>query len=74
MLGRVEAPTLVVWGEHDTVVPLATGERIARLLPQAELAVIPRAGHNPMWDRPLEFNRLVTEFLSEDPGEAISVP
>ena len=74
MLGRVAAPTLVVWGEHDTVVPLATGERIARLLPQAELAVIPRAGHNPMWDRPLEFNRLVMTFLSDDPAEVISVP
>ena len=73
MLGRVATPTLVVWGEYDTVVPLATGERIARLLPQAELAVIPRAGHNPMWDRPLEFNRLVTEFLSGDAAATISV-
>ncbi len=63
-LRRVSAPTLVVWGEHDGIVPLAIGERLARLIPRAELAVIPGAGHNPMWDRPAEFDRLVVGFLS----------
>ena len=63
-LTRIAAPALVVGGERDTIVPLATGERIARLLPWAELVVIPGAGHNPMWERPDSFNRLVVDFLT----------
>jgi pimeloyl-ACP methyl ester carboxylesterase len=67
-LWRVAAPTLLVWGEHDGVVPLAVGRRLADLLPDAELAVVPGAGHSPMWDRPEAFNRLVTEFLAAPPS------
>ena len=64
-LARVRAPTLIVWGEHDSVVPPAVGERLRAHLPGAELVVIPGAAHNPMWDRPEAFNRVVLEFLGE---------
>jgi pimeloyl-ACP methyl ester carboxylesterase len=63
-LSRVQAPTLVVWGDRDVLVPLEDGRQLARLLPAGRLAVIPRAGHNPMWDRPAIFNDLVIEFLT----------
>jgi pimeloyl-ACP methyl ester carboxylesterase len=59
----VRAPTLVVWGEHDCVVPPAFGRRLAACLPDGELVVIEGAGHNPMWDRPGPFNRAVLDFL-----------
>ena len=62
--GQVRAPALVVWGEHDRVVPPAVGERLAACLPDGELAVIGGAGHNPMWDRPEAFNRVVLGFLT----------
>jgi pimeloyl-ACP methyl ester carboxylesterase len=65
MLGRVRSPALVVWGGRDTVVPLRVGERLVEALADARLAVIPRAGHAPMWERPAEFNRLLVEFLAE---------
>ena len=60
---EVRAPALVVWGEHDRVVPLAVGRRLAACLPDARLVVIEGAGHNPMWDRPGPFNRVVLDFL-----------
>ena len=60
---EVRAPTLVVWGEHDRVVPIDVGRRLAACLPDAELVVIDGAGHNPMWDRPEPFNRAVLDFL-----------
>jgi pimeloyl-ACP methyl ester carboxylesterase len=63
-LARVQAPTLIVWGEHDSVVPREVGERLQVALPGAKLVVIPGAAHNPMWDRPEAFNRLMLEFLS----------
>jgi pimeloyl-ACP methyl ester carboxylesterase len=61
---EIGAPTLVVWGEHDRVVPPAVGERLTECLPDAELVVIEGAGHNPMWDRPAAFNEAVLGFLT----------
>jgi pimeloyl-ACP methyl ester carboxylesterase len=66
-LSRIEAPTLLLWGEHDALVPLAIGRQLNRCLPQAELIVIEGAGHNPMWDRPEQFNRVVVDFLAAEP-------
>lgn len=64
-LSRVHAPTLLIWGEHDSIVPLEKGQQLSQALPDAELIVL-NAGHIPMWERPDEFNRLVIEFLRED--------
>ncbi len=63
-LRRIQAPTLVVWGDRDVVVPLATGQQIVQDLPHGELAIIPGAGHVPMWERPEVFNRLVADFVN----------
>ncbi len=67
-LGRINAPTLVIWGERDNLVPLEYGKLLAEAIPNAHLAVIERAGHNPMWDRPKDFTRLVIEFLMPQSG------
>ena len=68
-LGRITTPTLVVWGEHDTVIAPAIGRRLHAALPNARWVVIPGAGHNPMWDRPATFNTVVVDFLtSHDPS------
>ncbi|MCC5870760.1 MAG: alpha/beta fold hydrolase [Gammaproteobacteria bacterium] len=45
-LGKVTTPTLVIHGDADPLVPLAAGEDIARCIPDAELEVIPRMGHD----------------------------
>jgi pimeloyl-ACP methyl ester carboxylesterase len=62
-LQRIEAPAMIVWGEKDTLLPLQLGKLMKLHMPQAELCVIPGAGHNPMWDRPDEFNWTVSGFL-----------
>lgn len=67
-LAQVAAPALILWGERDAMVPLEIGERLAGELADAELFVIEKAGHNPMWDRPQVFNRVVTEFLQDASG------
>jgi pimeloyl-ACP methyl ester carboxylesterase len=66
-LDNIRARTLVIWGEHDTAVPLKIGRELARRLPSATLAVIKNAGHAPMWEQPIAFNRVVSEFLAEVP-------
>jgi pimeloyl-ACP methyl ester carboxylesterase len=68
-LAGIRTPTLVIWGEHDTVVPRSVGEAIVQRIPHARLAVIPDAAHNPMWEQPEAFNRLVLDFLHEEVSE-----
>jgi len=68
LLPRVRAPTLLLWGEHDPVTPVADAEAIARLVPGARLVVIEGASHNPMADRPDAFNEELLRFLGEGDG------
>jgi pimeloyl-ACP methyl ester carboxylesterase len=63
-LRRVNAPTLVVWGRQDRLVPLAHGEAYRSAIRGAELRVIDRCGHSPQLERPAEFVALVEEFLA----------
>ena len=62
-LARIEAPTLILWGEHDATLPVAVGKRLHEHLPQAAFRVIAGAGHAPMWARPTAFNQAVIQFL-----------
>lgn len=64
-LGAITAPTLVVWGQHDRLLPLEMGRQIQSRIPDARLAVIAGAGHNPMWERPAAFNKAVLNFLED---------
>ncbi|MGE5345300.1 MAG: alpha/beta fold hydrolase, partial [Acidithiobacillales bacterium] len=63
-LSRIRHPTLVLWGDHDRIFPLATGRRLATALPQAHLEILSRCGHVPPTERPLAFVRRVEAFLS----------
>lgn len=63
-LDKIASPTLVIWGERDSLVPIAYGRRLAEALPDAGFAVIGQAGHNSMWDQPDAFNRVALAFLA----------
>jgi len=62
-LGRITAPTLVVWGSDDKLLPLAYGERYAGGIPGARLVVIERSGHLPPFEQPERFADVVFRFL-----------
>lgn len=64
-LGRVQAPTLVLWGAEDRLTPLPHGSRLASELPRAAFVVIPRTGHAAHEEAPDEVNRLVLAFLKD---------
>jgi pimeloyl-ACP methyl ester carboxylesterase len=53
-LGRLRAPTLVMHGERDRLVPLAASRLLAARIPDAELAVVPGAGHAYALEAPQE--------------------
>lgn len=62
-LHRITAPALVVWGEHDHMVPRQHGETYAERIPNAKLTIIPGAGHSAHVEKPEETANLIQEFL-----------
>jgi pimeloyl-ACP methyl ester carboxylesterase len=62
-LGAIAAPTLVIWGQHDRLLPPEMGFAIQRRVPGARLEIIAGAGHNPQWERPAAFNESLLAFL-----------
>jgi pimeloyl-ACP methyl ester carboxylesterase len=69
-LARIEAPTLVLWGAGDPMIPIEIGERLSRTMRHGTFARVDGAAHNPMWERPEAFNQAVVEFLSGSPAPA----
>ncbi|HEX6175907.1 MAG TPA: alpha/beta hydrolase [Candidatus Binatia bacterium] len=64
-LHRITAPALVIWGEHDRMVPLSHGETYAESMPQAQpLKVIPNAGHSVHVEEPELMAQIVSDFLA----------
>jgi pimeloyl-ACP methyl ester carboxylesterase len=65
LLPAVSMDTLVIWGDHDRILPLRWAQVFASRLPAARLAVIPDAGHMPMTERPGLTAIALMGFLSE---------
>jgi 4,5:9,10-diseco-3-hydroxy-5,9,17-trioxoandrosta-1(10),2-diene-4-oate hydrolase len=63
-LPHTRTPTLIVWGDQDTVLPMARAERLGRLMPAATIHVLAGCGHALTLDCPEPVNTLMTEFLS----------
>lgn len=63
LLGGVRAPALLVWGEHDRVVPRSAGERYAASLREAKLEIVRGSGHCVEMEKPKDLAALVSTFL-----------
>lgn len=68
-LPKIACPTLIVWGAHDTLVTVHDSERIEQAIADARRVVFERTGHVPMIERPDRFNRVLREFLDEEPAQ-----
>jgi pimeloyl-ACP methyl ester carboxylesterase len=68
LLPRIAVPTLLIWGELDVRSPLSVARQFERAIPDAELVVIPGAGHLSNLERPEQFNDAVREFCRAHPG------
>jgi pimeloyl-ACP methyl ester carboxylesterase len=67
-LGEIGAPTLVVWGELDRLVPVADAGEFEWLIPNARKVVYEDTGHLVMLERPDRFNTDLRTFLGEAAG------
>ena len=64
VLGEIDVPTMVVVGADDTLTPPPMSEAMAEAIPQADLAVIPGAGHLSNLEAPAEFTTVLRDLLS----------
>jgi pimeloyl-ACP methyl ester carboxylesterase len=64
MLEKVRVPTLVVWGEHDRIVPLECAQLYQQAIAGAALQVIDRCGHWPQFEQPQALADIIREFVS----------
>lgn len=67
MLSRITAPTLLLWGDQDRMVPVSNAQDYLRVLPDARLVVLPGIGHVPMEEVPGQVIDALAAFI---PGAA----
>jgi len=63
-LGGIRVPTLVIVGSDDTVIPPIESEALAKSIPEAQMKVIPHAGHLVAWEQPEAFNAAMGDWLA----------
>jgi pimeloyl-ACP methyl ester carboxylesterase len=71
-LPQIEAPTLVIHGDRDVLVPVANSYVLKERIPGAELRIVPGAGHLFTFEFPEESAAAVVEFLTKVPVGARS--
>jgi pimeloyl-ACP methyl ester carboxylesterase len=64
-LHRVRQPVLLLWGEHDGIVPPAYAEEFASILPDARIELVPDASHMVTAEQPARVGEAVEAFLRD---------
>jgi len=62
-LPRITAPTLIVHGDRDVLIPVENAHVLAKRIPGARLHIVPGAGHGYPAQDPVGVHELVTDFL-----------
>lgn len=66
LMPKIEAPTLLFWGEKDTATPLADAKRMEKLIPDAGLVTVAGAGHFAFLENTPLFLRVAESFLQKE--------
>jgi 2-hydroxy-6-oxonona-2,4-dienedioate hydrolase len=64
-LNKIQQPTLLIWGNNDTITPPFVAREFNKLIPNSELYLIDKCGHAPMMEVPDEFNVILHKFLKK---------
>ncbi len=64
-LNQIKQPTLLVWGNNDTITPPFVAQEFNKLIPNSELHFVDKCGHAPMMEVPDEFNMILHKFLKK---------
>ena len=64
-LGKLDIPTLIIWGREDVSLPVNCGQTMHQLMPKSRLEILDNAGHLANFDQADQFNDLVIDFLND---------
>ena len=64
-INQIKQPTLLVWGNNDTITPPFVAKEFNKLIPNSELHFVDKCGHAPMMEVPDEFNAILHKFLKK---------
>ena len=73
-LQDIRRPTLILWGEKDSIIPVRDAHEFERLIPDSRKIVMKDTGHIPMAERPGAFNNVMMDFLAEEGPAAAKEP
>ena len=71
-LPEIMAPTLIIWGKQDRILPMAHAYAAHKLIKGSKLHIFGNCGHSPQREKAEEFNQLVIEFLGSKEGRCSS--
>jgi len=63
VMPKIEAPTLLIWGEHDTATPVRDAHIMKQRIKDSGLVVLKNAGHFGFLEKPYEVNLILNNFL-----------
>jgi pimeloyl-ACP methyl ester carboxylesterase len=66
--GVITAPTLIIHGARDTLLPADAGDRLAAAIPGSRLLVYEDSGHVVLWEHPQRIARDVAGFMAAVPA------
>ncbi len=67
-------PTLIVWGDRDTMIPVSHAHAAHEAIPGSRLEIIEGAGHFPHVEEPLRFVEVLSEFMRSTEPSTITGP
>jgi pimeloyl-ACP methyl ester carboxylesterase len=68
-LSTVKVPTLILWGETDPLIEVASAHKFAEAIPDAQLIIYPKVGHLPQVEIPQRSADDVAAFLAAHPAK-----
>ena len=64
-LNRIMAPSLIVWGKKDTLIPPVYARQFHSKLRGSKLVIMEDCGHTPYFEKPESFSRILLKFLGD---------
>jgi pimeloyl-ACP methyl ester carboxylesterase len=63
-LGKINVPTLILWGAQDQLIPLAAGHKLSSLIKDSKLVIFDSCGHLPQEEMPARTGDEITKFIA----------